>query len=162
MPATARQTDSWERHNHLGPPWYSPLLNVRSRPDPLVGYYHPSYIGRQTGVNHCGLLFAFPPTDRSGIDRLFRREIADLMAGDLNARHVDWNSRLNTKRRKLLRYYADENSFLILDTVWIDGLLYKLRLLNFPSYIVHTILPQGLDVRSVLPDGHVISSRNVG
>jgi hypothetical protein len=25
------------------------------------------------------------------------------------------------------------------DTVWIDGLLYKLTLLNFPSYIVHTI-----------------------
>jgi hypothetical protein len=26
------------------------------------------------------------------------------------------------------------------DTVWIYGLLYKLTLLNFPSYIVHTIL----------------------
>jgi hypothetical protein len=25
------------------------------------------------------------------------------------------------------------------DTVWIDGLLYKLTLLNFPSFIVHTI-----------------------
>jgi len=25
------------------------------------------------------------------------------------------------------------------DTVWIDSLLYKLTLLNFPSYIVHTI-----------------------
>jgi retron-type reverse transcriptase len=25
------------------------------------------------------------------------------------------------------------------DTVWIDGLLYKLTVLNFPSYIVHTI-----------------------
>jgi hypothetical protein len=27
------------------------------------------------------------------------------------------------------------------DTVWIDGLLYKLILLYFPSYIVHTIAP---------------------
>jgi hypothetical protein len=27
------------------------------------------------------------------------------------------------------------------DTVWIDGLLYKLTLLNYPSYIVHTISP---------------------
>jgi len=26
-----------------------------------------------------------------------------------------------------------------LDTVWIDGLLFKLTILNFPSYIVHTI-----------------------
>jgi hypothetical protein len=25
------------------------------------------------------------------------------------------------------------------ETVWYDGLLYKLTLLNFPSYIVHTI-----------------------
>jgi len=25
------------------------------------------------------------------------------------------------------------------DTVWINGVLYKLTLLNFPSYIVHTI-----------------------
>ena len=25
------------------------------------------------------------------------------------------------------------------DTVWIDGLIYKLTLLNFPSYVVHTI-----------------------
>jgi len=32
------------------------------------------------------------------------------MVGDLNAKHVDWNSRLNTRREKLLRDYADENS----------------------------------------------------
>jgi hypothetical protein len=25
------------------------------------------------------------------------------------------------------------------DTVWVDGLLYKLTLLNLPSYIVHTM-----------------------
>jgi hypothetical protein len=33
-----------------------------------------------------------------------------LMAGDLNAKHVDWISRLITKRGKLLRDYADKNS----------------------------------------------------
>jgi len=37
-----------------------------------------------------------------------------LMAGDLDAKHVDWNSRLNTRRGKLLRDYADENCCLIL------------------------------------------------
>jgi hypothetical protein len=36
-----------------------------------------------------------------------------LMAGDLNAKHVDWNSRLTTKRGNLLRDYADGNSCLI-------------------------------------------------
>ena len=35
-----------------------------------------------------------------------------LMAGDLNAKDVDWNSRLRTRRGKLLRAYADENSCL--------------------------------------------------
>jgi len=35
------------------------------------------------------------------------------MAENLNARHVDWNSRLNTRRRKHLREYADGNSSLI-------------------------------------------------
>jgi hypothetical protein len=40
------------------------------------------------------------------------------MAGDLHAKHVDWNSRLSTRWGKLLRDYADENSCLIfgLDT----------------------------------------------
>ena len=36
-----------------------------------------------------------------------------LMAGDLNAKHVDWNSRL-TRRGKLLRDYADGNSCLLI------------------------------------------------
>ena len=36
-----------------------------------------------------------------------------LMAGDLNAKHVDWNSRLNMRRGKLLREYAGGNSCLI-------------------------------------------------
>jgi len=35
------------------------------------------------------------------------------MAGDLKAKHVEWNSRQYTKRRKLLPDYADENSYLI-------------------------------------------------
>ena len=36
-----------------------------------------------------------------------------LLAGELNAKHVDWNSRLTTRRGKLLRDYADENTCLI-------------------------------------------------
>jgi hypothetical protein len=35
------------------------------------------------------------------------------MAGDLNAKHVDWNSRLTTVRGKLLRDYADRHSCMI-------------------------------------------------
>jgi len=36
------------------------------------------------------------------------------MAGDLNAKYEDWNSRLKTRRGKYLRDYADENSCLTL------------------------------------------------
>jgi hypothetical protein len=36
-----------------------------------------------------------------------------LMAGYLNAKHIDWNSRLTTRRGKHLRDYADGNSCLI-------------------------------------------------
>jgi endonuclease/exonuclease/phosphatase family metal-dependent hydrolase len=36
-----------------------------------------------------------------------------LIAGDLNAKHVDWNSRLTTTRGRLLRDYADKTSCLI-------------------------------------------------
>jgi hypothetical protein len=36
-----------------------------------------------------------------------------LMAGDLNAKHVGWNSRLTTTRGKLLRDCASGNSCLI-------------------------------------------------
>ena len=35
------------------------------------------------------------------------------IAGDLNAKHMDWNSRLSARRGKLLRDYADRNSCLI-------------------------------------------------
>ena len=36
-----------------------------------------------------------------------------LMEGELNAKHVEWNSRLITKRGRFLRDYADRNSRLI-------------------------------------------------
>jgi hypothetical protein len=35
------------------------------------------------------------------------------MAGDLNAKHVDWNLRLTTRWGKLLHDYADGNSCVI-------------------------------------------------
>jgi hypothetical protein len=35
------------------------------------------------------------------------------MAGDQNAKHIDWNSRLTTTRGRLLRDYADRKSCLI-------------------------------------------------
>jgi len=65
------------------------------------------------GENNCSWPLSFLPTDRNGPDCLFRRGLPVLIAGDLYTKHVNWKSRLNTTRGKLLRNYADENSCLI-------------------------------------------------
>jgi hypothetical protein len=71
---TDRHITRW--YSQPGAPWYSSPLSAIPGPDPLVGYGHPSHIGRQTGENPCGLSFAFPLTDPSGRDCLFRRGTA--------------------------------------------------------------------------------------
>jgi hypothetical protein len=43
----------------------------------------------------------------------FGGRIPVLLVGDLNAKHMDWISRLTTRREKVLRDYADGNSCLI-------------------------------------------------
>jgi len=51
------------------------------------------------------------------------------------------------------------------DTVWIDGLLYKLTLIKFPSYIVHTIYPSSGIGRSKRPSRrqrHLIEACGLG
>ena len=108
-----RQTESVGRYSHPGLPCYSPPLSARYGPDLLGVYCHSSHIGRQTGENPCGIHLALPPTDRSGSDACFGGGLPVLLAGDLNAKHVDCNSRLNTRLGKLLHDYADENSCLI-------------------------------------------------
>jgi hypothetical protein len=69
------------------------------------------YIGRQTGENPSGL--PFRPFIVADLTSYFDGGLPVLMAGDLNFKHVDWNSRLTTKRGKPIRDYADENSYLI-------------------------------------------------
>jgi hypothetical protein len=53
------------------------------------------------------------PLIRADLSACFGGVMPVLMAGDLNAKHVDWNSRLTTRRGELLRDYADGNSCLI-------------------------------------------------
>jgi hypothetical protein len=53
------------------------------------------------------------PLIKSDLTACFSGGLPVLMAGDLNAKHVDWYSRLTTVRRKLLRDYADRHSCLI-------------------------------------------------
>jgi hypothetical protein len=53
------------------------------------------------------------PLIGADLDACFGGALPVLLAGDLNAKHVDCNSRLITRRGKHLRDYADGNSCLI-------------------------------------------------
>ena len=53
------------------------------------------------------------PLIGADLSACFGGGIPVLMAGDLNAKHVDWNSRLGTRRGKFLRDFTDGNSCLI-------------------------------------------------
>jgi hypothetical protein len=58
------------------------------------------------------------PLIGADLDACFRGGLPVLMTGDLNAKHVERNSRLTTRRGKLVRDYADDNSCLIF---WPDN-----------------------------------------
>ena len=47
------------------------------------------------------------------LSECFRGNIPVLMAGDLNAKHKDWNSRVNSRRGELLREYVSTNSCIV-------------------------------------------------
>jgi hypothetical protein len=46
MSAPHRQTNSWGRHSHTGPPWRSPPHSARPGPDPSGGNCHTNYADR--------------------------------------------------------------------------------------------------------------------
>jgi hypothetical protein len=53
------------------------------------------------------------PLIESDLNECLSGGLPVLMAGDHNAKHTDWNSRLNTTRGALLRDYANRNASLI-------------------------------------------------
>jgi len=69
-----------------------------------------------------------------------------LLAGDLNAKHVDWNSRLNTRRGKLQRHYADENSCLIFRP---DSPTINLHNPSVNADVLDTVTTKNLSLRSI-------------
>jgi len=83
----------WGRHSHPSPPWYFAQLRARSGLDPHGGHCHPGHSGRKTDDSPCGWPFELPPTDRRGPNCLFLGGLLILMAGDLNGKYVDLNSR---------------------------------------------------------------------
>ena len=58
----------------------------------------------------CGLTLAFAPLIGADLTTRFGGRFSVLLVGGLNAKHVDWNSGLSTRRKKPVREHADENS----------------------------------------------------
>jgi hypothetical protein len=71
------------------------------------------------------------------------------------ARLVERVSRNSEERRLTGAVFLDVAK--AFDTVWVDGLLYKLTILNFPSYLVKTISSylKGRTFEAVLPISHI-------
>jgi len=103
-----RQADSRGRHNHPCPPWYSPPLSARSRPDTLEATAIQVTLAGKPVIVPAAHLSPSRPLIGADLATCFGGELSALMAGNLNTKHVDWNSRLSTRRGKSLRGYADE------------------------------------------------------
>ena len=117
---------------------------------PVQGLQHLGATGIHVMLasNPAKILAAYlSPTrpNRSDLSACLGGGLPVLMAGDLNAKHVEWNSRLITKRGRLLRDYADNNSCLIYERntrtlliPWCRVLLEKLTGLQlykkFPAF----------------------------
>jgi len=95
------------------PPWYSPSLSAPSGSDVLGDSSHQSHIGLQSGVIPCAYISHSCPLIGVNLNACFGGGLPVMMPGDLNAKHLDWKSRVNTRRGKILRYYAEEKSCLI-------------------------------------------------
>jgi hypothetical protein len=92
---------------------YRSPRSTRPRPTAPGGYRHRGHVGQQTGENPAGLPVTLPPLTASNLSAYLGGGLPVLMAGELNAKHVERNSRLITKRSRPLRGYADKNSCLI-------------------------------------------------
>jgi hypothetical protein len=67
-------------------------------------------IGKQASKIVAAYLSSTRPLIDSDLTACLSGGLPVLMAGDLNAKHTDWNTRLITARGALLRDFADRNA----------------------------------------------------
>ena len=111
--ATAQTDRKRGRYSQPSPPWYSPPLSAV----PGLTHFEVTAVQVILAGRPFKILAAYLSPSRpligADLTTCFGGGLPVLMAGDLNAKYVDWNSRLTKRRGKLLRDYADENSCLI-------------------------------------------------
>ena len=101
-----RQTNSRVWHGHSGPAWYYSPLGTGAGPAQLEATAIQIMLAGRPVKVLAAYLSPSRPLIGADLDSCFGGGLPVLMAGDLNAKHVNWNSRLNTRRGKLLRDYA--------------------------------------------------------
>ena len=89
---TAKTDQQRGRYSHTGPTWYSPPLSVHSVTTHLeANAVQVTLTGRPLNI-----LAAYPSPSRqligADLTACFGGGLPVLMAGDLNAKHVDWIS----------------------------------------------------------------------
>jgi hypothetical protein len=88
-----------------------------SVPVPVMTHLEATAIKIMLAVRPVKILAAYfspiRPLIGADVNACFGGGLPVFLADDLHAKHVDWNSRLSTRRGKNLRDYADENSCLI-------------------------------------------------
>jgi hypothetical protein len=101
------------RNSNTAPPGHRPLRYTCPRPDPDVGNFHTCNFAN----GPVKILAVYPSPSRPLIGAELSACLSGgfpvLMAGDLNAKHVDRNSGLITTRGRRLRDYANEHFCLI-------------------------------------------------
>ena len=110
MSATA-QTD--QQQGVARPYWSGVVLRTTRLPVPGLTQLEATAIQIMLAGRPVKVLAAYLSPSRplmgADLDACFGGGLPVLMAGDLNAKHVDWNSQLSTRTGKLLRDYADGN-----------------------------------------------------
>jgi hypothetical protein len=111
MFATWRTARLGGRHSDPCPPRHISLCCASLGSAAPRGYCHAPRVGDQTSTRG-DLPFAHTTLDWVGPDRVSKRRIPVLMAGDLNAKQTDCNSKLTTVRGSLLRNCSKRNTCL--------------------------------------------------
>jgi len=106
-------------------------------------------------VKHLAVYLSFSmPLFVSDLSHFLRGDLAIHMAGDLNAKHIDWNSGLITRCR-LVHDYTDQNSLCI---GWITY-NHALQILNtngdIAIIITKDVTPEYLTICSTLSSDHL-------
>jgi hypothetical protein len=108
-----RPVNRRKRNSYIGPSRYR--SSRYNSPGPTVpgGNRYSGHVGQQTSKDPGGIPVTHAPLIVSDLAACLGGVLPVLMAGDLNAKHVDLNSRLITRGGRLLRDHADKNSCLI-------------------------------------------------